>query len=100
MLNNKKYITCIEIFLVIYILVGGFFIFKILNDRIKYLNRNITIEGAYVTSGNIKESFIVRNKKVNPDDALMSGNVDAIQLDNVVEKNNTKFFLSSSLECN
>ena len=102
MLNNKKYITCIEIFLVLYILVGGFFIFKILNDRISYLNRNITREGTYtdLTSDNIKESFIVRNKNVNPDDILVSDNVDNLQLDNVVDKNNTKFFSSSFIGCN
>ena len=103
MLNNKKYITCIEIFLVIYILVGGFFIFKIVNDRITYLNRNISREGAYIdfTSNNKKESFIVRNKKVKTYDILISDNVDTLQLDNVVDKNNTKSFLSSSsLVCN
>jgi len=107
MLNNKKYITCIEIILVIYIIVGGFFIFKILNDRITYLNRNITRKGSYIegvyinsTPDNKKESFILKSKKVNNDDISISENVDTLQLDNVVDKNNTKSFLSSSLECN
>jgi len=103
MLNNKKYITLIEVFLVLYVIAGGFFIFKIINDRIKYLSRNNPIDAAYidVPIDDIKESFILKNQKIKLNDNLISENVDTLQLDRVVDKNNTKSFLSSSyLGCN
>jgi len=64
-LNNKKCIICIEAFLVLYMIVAGFFIFKIINDRIKYLSRNNTLNEVYIDipSDSIKESYIFRNKK-------------------------------------
>ncbi len=102
MLNNKKYTKWIEVFLVICILVGGIFSFKILNDRITSLSRNNTIYKAYIdlALGNIKESFILRNKKIKLEEILISENGDTLKLSDVVGKNNTMFFLSSSLACN
>jgi len=96
MLNNKKYITLIEVFLVLYILVGGFFIFKILNDRIKYLSRNNAIDETYIVlpPDNIKESFIQKNQKNKMDSFLISENADNLQLDNVRDKNNTSSYSS------
>jgi len=63
MLKNKKIVTLIEVFLVLYIIAGGIFIFKILNNRIAYLSRNNIIGESYMdhTPDNVKESFIVRN---------------------------------------
>ena len=101
MLNNKKYITLIQVFLVLYIIAGGIFIFKIINDRIAYLSRNNTIDEAYIDlpSDNIKESFILKNKKNKLDGILISENLDTLQLDNVVDKKHT-MLLSSSLGYN
>jgi len=64
-LNNKKCIICIEVFLVLYMMVAGFFIFKIINDRITYLSRDKTINEVYIDipSDSIKDSYIFRNKK-------------------------------------
>jgi len=75
-MNNKKYITLIEVLLIIYIIVGGIFIFKILNNRITYLSRNNTTEEAYIdfSSRNIKESIILGNEINKKEDILVSEN--------------------------
>jgi len=62
-LNNKKCITCIEVFLVLYIIVAGFFIYKIINDRITYLSRVKTLEEIYIPSESISDSLILKNNK-------------------------------------
>jgi hypothetical protein len=102
MLNNKEHIRWIIVLLVLCMLIGGIFSFKTLNDRIASLSRNNTIYKDYfdLAVGNMKESFILRNKKIKLDDVLISENGDTLQLDNVVDKNNTMIFLSSSLGCN